>query len=152
MPVYFSHLCPFIYLFIWWNLSAVDSCHLYRLQGEAETSLWRSKVVEIMPLGIAFQNNLHSANDFFVCVYMRVCSLLLLLFRSHFYRGHPGAFIMFLSSFLPFSSLEALQLPFLAHVSGFVCFLDDNFGILYLSSLHLRNAHCRGGCLPVHPN
>lgn len=101
-----------------------------------------------MPLGIAFQNNLHSANDLCVCV--RVCSLL--LFRSHFYRGHPGAFIMFLSSFLPFSSLEALQLPFLARVSGFMCFLDDNFGVLYLSSLHLRNAHCRGGCLPVHPN
>lgn len=53
-------------------------------------------------------------------------------------------FIMFLSSFLPFGSLEALQLPFLARVSGFVCFLDDNFGVLYLSSLHLRNAHCRG--------
>lgn len=101
-----------------------------------------------MPLGIVFQNNLHSANNlgeiiFFFGLFFCVCSLLL-LFCSRFYSGHPGTFIMFLSSFLPFGSLEALQLPFLARVSGFVCFLDDNFGVLYLSSLHLRNAHCRG--------
>lgn len=61
---------------------------------------------------------------------------------------------MFLSSFLPFSSLEALQLHFLAHVSGFVCFLPRMIILVsYICYLCTSEMYIAGGMyFPVHPN
>lgn len=57
--------------------------------------MWRDKVVEIMPLGIVFQNNLHSANNLgeiifffwfiFLCLFIIIIILFSFLQRASWY-------------------------------------------------------------------